>query len=649
MDPQKAPYISWNPALSAEEVFSDIVGLQELLLDGKKTYWLEMRPAEKGRYVIVRRDATGTMSDVTPTDINVRTRVHEYGGGAYTVFNGVIYCVNFSDQRLYRQFEDSSHVEPLTPEKNEDGSLGKYASLTVSPDRKTLLFVYEKEYEERENENFLAVLDIDLTAEEVAEPRIIAKGCDFYAEPIFSPTGKKVAWLQWNHPHMPWDSTELMVATFDGKALENVKKVAGGDGNSICFPRFDGKNMLYFVMDTMAEDGEDAAPGNWWNLYRYTDEVEHITAEQVEFGEPHWVFGQRTYDFLSDNRIIAKMVKNGRDYLVLVDPETKSLSMVDLAVSQYSSIIADAEDRVFFIGASTRTTPAIYSFDLESKNLQVLRKSSRITLNRDDLALPEFIAYPTADGEHAYAFLYLPKNRRYRAPENDKPPLLVLAHGGPTARTTGSLSFIIQFWTSAGFAVIDVDYRGSTGYGRRYRDALRSRWGIIDAEDVADAVRYIIREGKVDESRIAVRGGSAGGYMVQRVMTQYPDLFGAGASYYGIGNLITLVTQTHKFESRYIENLVGAKLPEGKSEYAARSPINHLEHLKAPMILFQGSADKIVTPENSREVARALRQRGIETEYVEYEGEAHGFRIKANKIDALDREFRFLRKIFRAE
>jgi dipeptidyl aminopeptidase/acylaminoacyl peptidase len=647
MEPEKAPYSNWTPALSAEEVFSDIVGLQELQIDGEKTYWLEMRPAEKGRYVIVRRDATGTMRDITPADINVRTRVHEYGGGAYAVFNGVIYYVNFGDQRLYRQFEDSSHVEPLTPEKNEDGSLGKYASLTVSPDGKTLLFVYEKEYEERENENSLAVLDLDLTADEVAEPRIIAKGCDFYADPIFSPTGKEVAWLQWNHPHMPWDSTELMLATFDRKALENVKKVAGGDGYSICLPRFDAKNTLYFVMDKAVED--DGAPGNWWNLYRYTDEVERITAERAEFGEPHWVFGQSTYDFLSDNRLIAKMVKDGREYLAIVDPETKSLSVVDLDVSQYSSILTDAADRVFFIGASTRTTPAIYALDLESKNLQVLKTSSGITLNRADLALPEFVAYPTADGEHAHAFLYLPKNRRYRAPENDKPPLLVLAHGGPTARTTGSLSFIIQFWTSAGFAVIDVDYRGSTGYGRRYRDALRSRWGIIDAEDVADAVRYVIRAGQVDESRIAVRGGSAGGYMVQRVMTRYPDLFGAGASYYGIGNLITLVTQTHKFESRYIEILVGAKLPEGEGEYAARSPINHLEHLKAPMILFQGSADKIVTPANSREVARALRQRGIGSEYVEYEGEAHGFRIKANKIDALDREFRFLRKIFRAE
>jgi dipeptidyl aminopeptidase/acylaminoacyl peptidase len=267
-------------------------------------------------------------------------------------------------------------------------------------------------------------------------------------------------------------------------------------------------------------------------------------------------------------------------------------------------------------------------------------------MSQNDISLPELITYPPLDGQRAHAVLYLPKNSRYAAPEGGRPPLLVLAHGGPTARSNGSLSFIIQFWTSAGFVVIDVNYRGSTGYGRRYRDALRSRGGIINAEDVADAVRYLVKQGTVDGSKVAVRGGSAGGYMVQRVMTRYPDLFGVGASYYGIGNLITLVEQTHKFESRYIDTLVGTKLPEGEKEYAERSPINHLDDLKAPMIIFQGSEDKIVTPDNSREVAQTLQKRGIDHDYVEYEGESHGFRIKENKIDSLNREFRSYRKIF---
>ena len=410
-------------------------------------------------------------------------------------------------------------------------------------------------------------------------------------------------------------------------------------------PRFDNENKLYFVMDKAVDD--DISPENWWNLYRYTNKIEQVTAELAEFGEPHWVFGQSNYDFLSDNRIVAKMVKNGADYLVLVDPSTKSLSFIETDLSYFSSIRTDAEDRVLFIGAGTRNAAAVYSLDIDSQNLQLLKKSSGIEMSQDDISLPELITYPTSDGQQAHAVLYQPKNSRYAAPDEDRPPLLVLAHGGPTARTNGSLSLIIQFWTSTGFAVVDVNYRGSTGYGRRYRDALRSRWGIIDAEDVADAVRYLVKQGTVDGSKVAVRGGSAGGYMVQRVMTRYPDLFGAGASYYGIGNLITLVEQTHKFESRYIDTLVGTKLPEGEKEYAERSPINHLDDLKSPMIIFQGSDDKIVTPENSREVAQTLQNRGIDHDYVEYEGESHGFRIKENKIDSLKREFGFHRKIFR--
>jgi dipeptidyl aminopeptidase/acylaminoacyl peptidase len=642
MKEKNTPFTQWEPAISAEEVFSDIIGFSEIQLEGKKTYWLEMRPAEKGRYVVVQRDETGKLRDITPSEFNARTRVHEYGGGAYTVFNNIIYFVNFRDQRIYKQSEDSSKVHPLTPLKNEDGSLGKYASLTVSPDGKKLLFVYEKEYDNKENENFLAALN--LNSEGISEPSIIAKGYDFYADPIFSPTGEKVAWLQWNHPNMPWDSTELMIGKFEKNALHDVKKVAGGRDTSICFPRFDRENKLCFVMDKAV--GDTSSSENWWNLYCYTDKIERITSEQAEFGEPHWVFGRNNYDFLSDNRIIAKMVKDGVDYLVVVDPKKKSLSLVESDLSNCSTIRTDDADRVIFIGASNKKAAAIYSLDMDSKNLDVLKRSSSIEMKSGDISLPEFITYSTKDDKQSHGFLYMPKNSRYAAPEDDKPPLLVLAHGGPTASTHGSFSFIIQFWTSAGFAVIDVDYRGSTGYGREYRDALLSLWGMIDAEDVADAVRYVIKEGKVDGSKIAVRGGSAGGYMVQRVMTRYPDLFKVGASYFGIGNLITLVEHTHKFESHYINNLIGTKLPEGEKEYKDRSPINHLDRLKAPMIIFQGSDDKIVTPDCSREVAQALRERGIEYEYVEYEGESHGFRTKNNNVDSLNREFTFYRKIF---
>ena len=633
---QKAPFIEWKPAITPEEVFSDVVGLNEIHVEGQRTYWLEMRPVENGRCVVVQRDSG--VSDITPPGFNVRTRVHEYGGGAYTVFKDAIYFVNFWDQRIYYQSKDSSDAVPLTPLTNEDGSLGKYAALTVSPDGTKLLFVYEKEYNDKENENFLAVFDLD--AKGRSEPQIIAKGCDFYADPVFSPTGKKVAWLQWDHPDMPWDSTELMMGTFEGNTLHDVKKVA--DGGSICFPRFDREGKLYYVMDKVVDD--ESSSENWWNLYCYTGTVEQITTEHAEFGEPHWVFGQSSYDFLPDNRIIAKMVKAGAEYLVVIDPEKKSLSVVETGLSCYSNLRTDEQGRVYFIGASDEKTFAIYCLDIASKRLEILKKSSSMVMRSEDISVPEFFAYPTKDGNQAYGYLYMPKNSRYTVPADDKPPLLVIAHGGPTGSAKRGFFAIIQFWTSAGFAVIDVDYRGSTGYGRRYRDELLSRWGVTDAEDVADAVRYLIKEAKIDGTRVAVRGGSAGGYMVQRVMTQYPDLFSVGASYYGIGNLTTLAEQTHKFESRYIGNLVGSDADE--EEYKERSPINHLDRLKAPMIIFQGTEDKIVTPDCSREMARNLKERGIRYEYVEYEGETHGFRIKKNNVDSLEREFAFYRSVF---
>ena len=672
----KKPFTEWEPAISPKQVFSNIIMLSEIHIENGNVYWLEKRPFERGRYVIVRRDGNGQIKDITPSGFNVRTRVHEYGGGSYAIFKNSIYFVNFKDQRIYHQLEDSSKVHkihPITPSKNKDGSLGKYASLEVSPDGKKLLFVYEKEYSNKENENFLGVLDLD--SKQISEPKIIAKGYDFYADPIFSPDGKRIAYLQWNHPDMPWDSTELMIGRFEKNKLVNVKKIDGGKNKSICLPKFDREGRLYYVMDKAIND--PLLPENWWNIYRYTDEIdrkksrkkskkyntkidikiakiEQITSENAEFAEPHWVFGQSNYDFLSDNRIVAKILKNEKEYLIIIEPEKKSISLVNNLVKNnlynYDSIRTDVEGKVFFIASSSKESAAIYSLNINSGDNsgepKVLRKSSKLKMQIGDISLPKAITYPTKDGEKSHAFFYLPKNSRFIAPQDDKPPLLVMAHGGPTSRTDSSFSFVFQFWTSSGFAVVDVNYRGSTGYGRKYRDKLLSKWGIIDTEDVADAVRYLIKKKKIDPNKVAISGGSAGGYIVQRAMTEYPDLFKVGASYYGIGNLITLAKQTHKFESRYIDNLVGAKLPQGKKEYMNRSPIYHLDKLNSPMIIFQGSDDKIVAPECSREMAKLLAKKGIKYKYIEYKGEAHGFRVKKNIVDSLNKEFAFYRSVF---
>ncbi len=639
---KKMPFIKWKPAISPERVFSDAIGLSEIQPEAGNVYWLESRPYEKGRCVIVRKNNKGKIKDITPPGFNVRTRVHEYGGGAYTVFKDSIYFVNFNDQRIYSQLKDSSKVYPLTPLKNKDGSTGKYSGLTVSPDGKGLVFVYEKEYRNKESRNYLGVLDT--ASKQISEPKTIAQGYDFYADPVFSPAGDKIAWLQWNHPHMPWDSTELILGNFRENAIYNAKRVDGGKGKAVCFPIFDKKGRLYYVMDKKVKDVSSF--DNWWNIYRYSGKIERITSRRAEYGGAHWVFGESNYDFLPDNRIIARRTSEGRDYLEIIGPEKKSYFKVKSTLTCFNSIKSNDDGEVFFTGANSQKPQALYSLNIYSKKLKVIKKSSIVKMQNKDISLPEHIAYPTKDNKAAHLFFYPPKNSRFCPPKGEKPPLLVIAHGGPTSRTESCFSFVLQFWTSAGFAVADVNYRGSTGYGRKYRDALLGKWGIIDAEDAADGVRYLINRKKIDSERVAVRGGSAGGYMVQRVMTRYPELFKVGASYYGIGNLITLTKLTHKFESRYIDNLIGAKLPKGKKEYDDRSPINHLDNMRAPMIIFQGSDDKIVAPQCSREMSEVLKNKGIRCEYVEYKGEQHGFRNKKSRVDSLNREYRFYREIF---
>ncbi|MFX0062150.1 MAG: prolyl oligopeptidase family serine peptidase [Candidatus Hermodarchaeota archaeon] len=640
---QKLPYNQWKPVITPEEVFSDLISLGEIKIVDKNIYWLELRPAEQGRVILVKCDESGKVSDITSKDYWIRTRVHEYGGGAYILNQQFVYFANFKDQRLYCQsLKGNQAPRPLTPEKNKDGSLGKYAALELSPDGKTIVFVYEKEYTDRENKNFIAALDL---TNEITEPIILASGSDFYANPKISPDGRKIVWLKWNHPNMPWNGTELILADFNGKKLRvtSDQKITGGIDISVCLPKFDQQGNLYFVMDEANQ--EEDSPKNWWNIYCYKNgAIKPITTELIEFGLPQWVFGQSNYAFLSNGRLVCITVKDGKNSLALVDPKTKEFNLIDFPFTEYYSLAVDANDDLVIIGASPVALPAVVKLNPISLEVTILKKSSTIKMSEEDISIPKFISYPTSDGHVAYAQLYLPKNSKYEAPEYDKPPLLVIVHGGPTGRTGSGLYLTKQFWTSQGYAILDVDHRGSTGYGRKYRDELLGKWGVIDAHDVEDGVSYLLKKGLIDK-KIAIRGGSAGGYAVQRALTLFPDLFGVGASYFGIGNLITLVEETHKFESRYIDWLMGASLPEGVEIYKERSPINHLDKLRAPMIIFQGSEDKVVTPEVSREMARTLKKHGIEHEYIEYEGETHGFRSKKTNIDALNREARFYKKV----
>ena len=510
-----------------------------------------------------------------------------------------------------------------------------------------MIVVYEKEFVDKENENYIAI--IDALTEEVQEPKILAKGYDFYFDPIISPDGNQLAWLQYNHPNMPWNSTELVIADFkDEEIIQNSQKViAGGEGISISGIRFDRSGRIYFVMDE--ENQPEENPKNWWNLYRYdkTDgEVELLTRELADFGSPMWSFGTINWTFLpSTERIIANYIQHGKGKLALFDPAIKVIETLRSPFDNHSQIQAISEDKLILIGHSTKFPSALVQLNTKNMEYDIIRTSLKVEYPKDDISVPEFIEYPTSDNQKAFGIFYSPRNSKYVAPKEEKPPLIVMVHGGPTARAGSDFSFRKQFWTNQGFAIFDVDHRGSTSYGRNYRDALKGQWGVIDAQDIKDGIDFLLKQGKI-APKIAITGGSAGGYAVQRALTLFPEIFTVGASYFGIGNLLTLAKLTHKFESRYLDWLIGTSLPEGKEIYEDRSPIYHLDNLRAPMILFQGKEDPIVTPEVSQEVVKALSERNILHEYIEYENESHGFLKKENNIDALTRESAFFRKVF---
>lgn len=640
------PFGTWEPAITPSEVYSDYIILGDPHVVGRKVYWAEMRPADEARIVVVELNEDGSRRDITPPDVSVRTRVHEYGGRAFVVTDKHVVFSNFADQRLYLRelLPDLPEAVALTPEVNTDSSLGKYGALVVSPGGDALVFICEKEYEDKENMNCIAALD--LRNEDVCEPTILVSGNDFYGDPCFSPDGKKIAWITWNHPNMPWNSSELFIADIEGLTIQDgtIQKVAGGDGISVGYPDFDSKGRLYWIMDVVGCEEDD--PKNWWNIYQFDGKnVSAVTDKLAEFANPMWVVGRKAYAMLADiGQIAVKFSSDGSDHFALLNPDSRELKEIVIDYSNIYGIAAtQSKEIILRVGSSDRPT-SMLRLNASTSESEVVATMFTLELPAEEISKPTLIRYSTEDKEHAYGQLYLPRNSKFEAPSGSKPPLIVNVHGGPTAKASTNISLATQFWTSLGYAILDVDHRGSVSYGRRFRDKLQGQWGEIDATDVRDAVNYLRAEGVVSD-KIAISGGSAGGFSVQRALTQFPDLFKVGASYFGIGNLLTLAKHTHKFESRYLEGLLGGPLETHEHVYKDRSPINHMDRLKAPMILLQGADDKVVVPEVSLEIVRILKERGIMHEYVEYEGEAHGFRRKENNIDALTRESEFYRKV----
>lgn len=622
--PRPAPYGCWRSPISAALVAGETVGLGPIACDHAGVYWSEQRPREQGRNAIMAATAGG-LAERLPAPYSARSRVHEYGGGAFTVERGVLFFCHDADQRIWRLAADGA-PQPITP----PGPF-RYADLAFDAKRARLYCVREQHVDGREPVNTLVAVD----ARGEHPVQVLRAGHDFYSAPRLSGDGRHLAWLAWNHPDMPWDGTELWLAAIaaDG-TLADARCVAGGRNESIAQPLFAPDGTLYFVSDRRG----------WWNLYRArAGAVECVCETDAEFAVPHWVFGQSNYAFLSPDTIVCAYARNGTWRLGRLDVTSAELTALDTPYTELSQLRA-RDGRAWFVGAAPNRAAELVELDAARGHTRVLRRSSALELDAGYLSAPQAIDFPTGGGARAHAFYYPPGNRDFVAPANERPPLLVLSHGGPTAAATSALNLRVQYFTSRGFAVLDVNYRGSSGYGRAYRRALDGQWGVADVEDCVAGARHLVGQGLADPKRLAIRGASAGGYTTLCALT-FHDVFRAGASYYGISDLEALVRDTHKFEAHYLDRLVGP-YPAACALYRARSPIHHVERLACPVIFFQGLQDKVTPPDQTERMAAALRRKGIPVEYVAFDNEAHGFRRAENVERALAAELAFYARVF---
>jgi len=628
--PVVSSYGSWRSPITADLIVTATVGLGQTALDGREVYWVELRPSEGGRNCIVRRSPDGGISDVTPPGFNARTRVHEYGGGDFAVHDGAVYFSNFSDQRLYLQAA-GAEPRPITPEKSF-----RYSDPVVDA-RRGLLYAVREDHtvEGREAVNTLVSLNAEGAGNDEGGS-VLVSGGDFYAAPRLSPDGRRLAWLTWNHPNMPWDGTELWVGELnDDGTLAGSRRVAGGAKESIFQPEWSPGGTLHFVSDR----------SNWWNIYRLGEDgsSEAVFEAEAEFGLPLWLFAMSTYAFASEESIVCAYARGGDWSLGLLDTRAKRLERFELPYTDISYVRADASRVVFRAGSATERA-SIVELDLATRETRVLRRASEVVVDAAYVSTPSAVEFPTEGGRTAHAFYYPPRNPDFVAPEGELPPLLVKCHGGPTAAASSTLRLDTQYWTSRGIAVLDVNYGGSTGFGREYRQRLNGEWGVVDVDDCVSGARYLAARGEVDAARCVITGGSAGGYTTLNALT-FRDTFRAGASHFGVSDLTVFVGDTHKFESRYLERLIGP-YPERADLYFERSSINFTERLSCPIIFFQGLEDKIVPPNQAELMVEALRRKRLPVAYVAFEGEQHGFRKAENIKRALDGELYFYSRVF---
>jgi dipeptidyl aminopeptidase/acylaminoacyl peptidase len=605
-----APYGAWRSAISPASLNSETVGLSSPSIAGGSIYWLELRPHDGGRQVVVERRANGTVRDRFDAPFSARSKVHEYGGGSYLVVDGVCFFTNSDDQRVYRVGSGES-PRPLTPEPAQPAAV-RFADFELSPDHSALYAIRET-HSDNGVVNELVLLDPNSEAEPVA----VASGHDFYAAPRCSPEGKRLAFVAWNLPDMQWDESICYVAEIDANyALGQPARVAGGNGMSVSQPRFAANGTLHYLAD----------PSGYWLLYDESGAC--LAPDGADFARPDWVLGQATYVLAPTGAIFAIRFEPGGQRLGRL--EGGQFAPLDLPYLAYGDIATDGE-RLVVLGAAGATPMEVAIIDASSGGVTTLR-TSRTAIPGVAISRAVPISFEGGDGLESHAFFYPPSNDDFEAPTGTLPPLIVLSHGGPTSAVVPIYDVGKQFFTSRGFGVVDVNYGGSSGYGRAYRNRLWDRWGILDVADCVAAAHHLVAEGLADPERLVIRGGSAGGYTTLAALST-TDVFAAGSSHYGVSDLVGLATDTHKFESRYLDRLIGA-WPEAASIYEARSPLAHADQIRCPMIFFQGLDDAIVPPSQAEQMVAALLERDIPVAYLAFEGESHGFR-RAETIEAV--------------
>jgi dipeptidyl aminopeptidase/acylaminoacyl peptidase len=642
------PYGAWKSQISIDSLIQSSNKIIDIYQLNGQVYWLESRPQEKGRCVICTKDSNGEAQSIIPEGYSVNSRVHEYGGGAFAFIDEQRFVfVNDEDQNIYvgslpicspseKSNDAVINIEALT----KSNKVERFADLNVSHCGQFLVCVRERHLNNSDEncENSIEVINDLVVFQLDAENsmHVVHSGQDFYMAPKFNHDGKQLAWISWNHPNMPWDHTELWVATRSSNQFVDCQKVETGQDASILQPEWDSNDLLYFVSDQ----------SDWWNIYRLEEGVIHALAPtNIEFGFPHWVFGMTAYRVINQDEIVAIGYLKGTQHLYHIEVASGHMEELALPCNNYHYCLQHYQDQLFLLGSSATDPLEIIQYDLRLHDLTVVQQIATLPVPEQDISVAQQIEVPTSNNMRTFAYYYQPKNSAHVADLRELPPAIVMSHGGPTGQTDSSFNLEIQFWTSRGFAVIDVNYRGSTGYGSLYRQSLKGNWGVYDVDDCIAVVEYLTALSKIDRNRVAIRGGSAGGYTTLAALTREQQPFSAGVSRYGVSDLLALASECHKFEARYLDSVIG-KLPEMRSIYETRSPINNLHNLSTPMLLLQGLKDKVVPPNQAEKMVEQLEKKQQPYAYITFENEAHGFKAAESKKKALLSELSFYQQVW---